>query len=389
MGRPASGWKCKQRKEGHSFWVRFTWAGKKYDINTETSDPELAPREAARLYAEVVSRVAKPQPKPTKHVEALEGLIEQWLYFLTATHDFSTIKTWKGYAESHWLNFFKGLHDLNDQTAVEYRNLRLRAVLAVTVRKELSALRSFAAWLYDFGPDGAARPGQGYLPTKMAIEGIPKRVPGTRFEKRRRSAAIEISPDEVRAILAKLPEWSESKKVAPFPVQARFIVAYETSLRPETLDLLSVPEHYGKGRQEIVIEVVIDKSRYQREVPLTGAARAALDSVCPKQGVIFGHHDYRGQLKKAVLDALPKHRADLFAGAHLRSARITHWLENTKNIAGAQHMAGHKLMSTTARYVKPSKRAAVDLLESDRVAKLPPAPGPPQLQGRPADGPTE
>jgi len=361
MGRKASGWTCRQRKEGHAFTVRFTWAGKKYDISTETRDPELAPIEAARLYAQVVSSVPKPEPVRGRHVQALEGLIEEWLLFLTATHDVDTIVTWKGYAEGHWLKHFTGLHDVNDQQALAYQHKRLKCVLASTVRHEQTALRSFVGWLYK----------QGHLPKEVVVPGIAKRVTGTKYEKRRRSPAIEISPSEVRGIIGALPEWSASKKVPKFPVQARFIVAYETSLRPETLDLLSVPEHYGPGRTEIVIEVWNDKNRYQREVPLTAAARAALDSVCPRQGLIFGSHDYRNQLRKAVKDALPKHRADLFTGAHLRSARITHWLENSANIAGAQHMAGHKLMSTTARYVKPTKRAALSLLEDDRKALLP------------------
>jgi integrase len=378
MGRKASGWTIKQAKEGHAFRVRFTWAGEKHNINTGTCDPELASSEAARLYAEVVSRAPKPKPR-SGHTQALEGLTERWLVSLLATHDPRTIKTWKLYVETHFLNFFTGLHDLTDQRGLSYRNARLLKVQKETVKRELSALRSFLAWLYGNGPEGEAKPGHGYLPVPVVVRGPERNHRGVVYEKRRRSKAQEISPDEVKQIIGALPEWSESKKVARFPVQARFIVAYETSLRPETLDLLSVPEHYGPGRDEIVIVYWIDKAKKEREVPLTAAARAALDSVCPKEGLIFGHHDYRNQLRKAVKDALPAHRAALFTGAHFRSARITHWLETTQNIAGAQHMAGHSQMSTTARYVKPSKRAALQLLVDDGAARLPGAPVPKQL----------
>jgi len=382
VGRKASGWTIKQAKEGHAFRVRFTWAGEKHNINTGTCDPELASSEAARIYAEVVSRLPKPKPR-SQHTQALEGLTERWLVSLLATHHPGTIKTWKLYVESHFLNFFTGLHDLTDQRGLSYRNARLLKVQAETVKRELSALRSFLAWLYGNGPEGEAKPGHGYLSVPVVIPGPPKGAKGKVYEKRRRSKAFAVSPDEVRAIIGALPEWSESKKVERFPVWARFVVGYETSLRPSTLDKLSVPEHYGPGRTEIVIDPFIDKNRFDRGVPLTAAARAALDSVCPKEGLIFGRHDYRNQLRKAVKDALPAHRAALFIGAHFRSARITHWLENTGNLPGTQHMAGHLLVTTTARYSKSSKRAAESMLEDDRKALLPAPKEPKQLPAKP------
>jgi hypothetical protein len=46
--------------------------------------------------------------------------------------------------------------------------------------------------------------------------------------------------------------------------------------------------------------------KWERELPLTDKARAALDSVCPKKGVIFGVHDYRDALRKAAKGVLPK-----------------------------------------------------------------------------------
>jgi hypothetical protein len=43
--------------------------------------------------------------------------------------------------------------------------------------------------------------------------------------------------------------------------------------------------------------------------------------------------------------------AKRFAGSHLRSARITHLAETTQNLPGVHCLVGHKLISTTARYV--------------------------------------
>lgn len=352
MGRKPAGWRIRQRAPGHAYAVRFTWAGSEYELSTGTDDPELAPREAARIYADVVSRNPEPRRR-TKAGATLEGLIERWLVSISATLDPKTVETWKLYAESHWLPFFDALHHVTSVMATEYRDARLRVVQAVTVRKELSALRSFVRWLT----------AHGYLERSVEVDGVPKRATGTKYEKRRRSAAIPLSPDEARAIIKALPEWSESRKVPPFPVRARFAVAYETSLRPETLDRLSAPEHYSPGRTHLDLPLELDKNRWDRAVPLTENARAALDRVCPESGLIFGKHDYRDQLRKAVADALPPHRAKLFTGGHFRSARITHLLEQTGNLPGAQFLAGHKQTGTTARYVKPSLRAAEAMLK--------------------------
>jgi site-specific recombinase XerC len=96
-----------------------------------------------------------------------------------------------------------------------------------------------------------------------------------------------------------------------------------------------------------------------------------LDYVCKRlgkdyAGPIFDAHDYRKHIAKAAGKALPKELARIFCGAHLRSARITHLLERpSANLPGVQFLAGHKQVSTTSRYVKPSFRAARDVLGDD------------------------
>lgn len=361
MGRPSSGWKLRpSRGPGRVRTVRFWIDGVEFERSTGASDPIEAAKEAARIYADAVQRNASKRKRPTGVGPDLEDLIAAWILAISATHDPGTVYTWgEIYANKHWMDHFGASHHLNDAMCSEYMLARLRVVQGETVRKELSALRQFLEWAHSAG----------YIPEKVKVPSVPKRTLGTRYEKRRRSAAIEISPEETEAIIAALPEWSESKKVAPFPIRARFIVAYETSLRPAALDALEAGVHYSIGNRSIMLTPSLDKNRMGREVPLTERARAALDSVCPKEGLIFGKHDYRNQLRKAVVDALPKDRADLFNGAHLRSAAITHWLERTSNLAAAQYMAGHKRTDTTARYVRPSLRAALSMLQ-----ELAPAP---------------
>jgi hypothetical protein len=97
----------------------------------------------------------------------------------------------------------------------------------------------------------------------------------------------------------------------------------ETGLRPKTLDQLPVPEHYTKGAEVLRITPGLDKNEYARTLPLTDVARAALDSVCPSEGLIFGRHKYRPQLQKAkqVLPPLPPGGDYVAAVAVRRRAR--------------------------------------------------------------------
>jgi integrase len=354
MGRTATGWKLRpQRAPGHARSVRFWINGREHERSTGTSDPVEAAREASRIYAEEIQREPPKRANARRGRLKLEELVAAWVTALESTHDASTVETWELYANTHWLPHFKASHNLTTALSAEYMRDRLRVVQGSTVRKELSALRQFYKWCVEVGE----------LSEAPVVPSVSKRSPGKVYEKRRRVSAIELSPTECQAIIAKLPQWSTSRKVVKFPIRARFLVGYETGLRPETLDLLEAPKHYRKKSSTITLSSDIDKNRLGREVPLSKRARAALDAVCPAEGVIFGAHDYREHLRAAAAAALPKERADKFTGAHLRSARITHWLEQSQNLAGVQYLAGHRNANTTARYVRASLRAALEVVK--------------------------
>jgi len=114
-------------------------------------------------------------------------------------------------------------------------------------------------------------------------------------------------------------------------------------------------------------------TRVLRLVELIGGARLAslssrrrravahplAEAVCPpKGGLLFGDHDYRDHVASAAKAPLPKALADVFAGTHTRSARTTHLLEASGNLAGVQFLVGHKQGTTTASHMRPSQRAA-------------------------------
>jgi integrase len=132
-----------------------------------------------------------------------------------------------------------------------------------------------------------------------------------------------------------------------------------------TIDKLRVPDNYTRGATALLMTDADDKEAYGREVPLSLRARRALDSVLPKHGPIFGHHDYVIYLRR-VRRVLPPHKGKVFTWQHLRSARITHWLEKTGDLPGVMYLAGHKHASTTSRYVRPSMRAAQNVLRRAR-----------------------
>lgn len=264
--------------------------------------------------------------------------------------------------------FFEATHNVNSERCSAYVRKRIERVLAETVRKEASALRSFVGFLHE----------QGAVPELPLVPSVPKRLAGVPHTKRRRVKAPDLSPAQIAAVLALLPEWSESRKVARFPIRARFVVAYETGLRPSTLDRLSVPAHYAKGSTVLRLSADVDKGRWARDVPLSVLARAELDRICPDPTdeqptpLIFGWHNYREHIRAAAKAALPKEIADRFAAAHLRSARITHLLEQPRaNLPGVQHLVGHLNTATTARYVRPSFRAALEALNLGAPKKQP------------------
>jgi hypothetical protein len=64
--------------------------------------------------------------------------------------------------------------------------------------------------------------------------------------------------------------------------------------------------------------------------------------------------------------------AKVFCFQHFRSAGITHLLERTGNLPGVMYIAGHRLAATTSKYVRPSLRAAeqvVGIVSGDQTRK--------------------
>lgn len=347
MGRNAEGWKLvwKPTKRGRIAHVRFRVNGVRYEYTTEQATEGPAVARAEVIYASAVAG-----KHPRKRVvrtggRTLDDLTCEWLDGLLLAP--KTIEGYEIYARQ-WIAFFRTLGAISTPTARAYYAHRLRSVLRITVRKELSALRTFVAWCK----------GKGELEEAPVIP-IPERnVVGTRSSKTRKTAAVELSAVEMRRVLKALPAEGKKWKGRKRTPRAFFTVLWETGLRPITVHRLEVGRHYRKGGKDITITADIDKARYARVIGLTPEARAALDAVCPKDGLLFPPCDFRRTLKAAGARAgLPAEKVAHLSRYDVRHARVTDFIDETGDMLGAAYLVGHKLVSTTDKYAHPSRRA--------------------------------
>ena len=362
MARKSTGWHIYSDPRSGVYQVRFMHEGRRRCFSTGERDPGPAAREAERIYGEVMSgrwpagkEVIAPTGKRLDEVAAL------WLADIEPSVDPQTFTLFEDtYMGTHFAPFFGTMDRLTTVGAEDYIASRLRLVTRETVKKELSVLRQFAQWGYR----------RGFLSEMPEIETPGRRVVGHVHASSRKRTFVVFTAFEMEGILAELPEYATSRRSGErFPVRARFELAWEYALRPETLNKLSVPEHYRPGSAVLTITAEIDKCRFGRDLKVTPDARKALDSVCPTKGLIFGAHDFRTLLRAAARAAgIDTHRADHISDYDFRHSRLTHLGRVTSNLAGLMYLAGHKQPATTARYMHPDQAAADDVLQAVAAA---------------------
>jgi len=351
MARAEQAWSLRPRGPQKILHVRFRFDGARVEESTGTRDPRTAKKVAAQIYARHVTD----QPRRAERAPRLplDELVARWLaHGLDGTHAASTRKLYEIHMRAHIIPFFARLDAITMGGIADYSRARLKKVARATVRKERGTLSTFLHWCHE----------QEILHALPQWPTLPRGATGTRASKRK-SSAVAVSPDQVAAFLAALPELSTGKLHGSkrFIVRQRFVVAWETGLRPSTIDRLSVPEHYQRGASELVITDEIDKARYGRKLPLTEAARAALDASAPRSGLIFGHHEHRQYVERAAKQAsMPTG----FSPYDLRHARALLLTEESGNLPGVAFMLGHKQVTTTNLYVRSPRRAADEVIAS-------------------------
>ena len=370
MGRPSQGWKL-FRDPGRKFWsVRFSFAGKRYELGTGEEAEDRAARRAAELYAETIAgkRTSKQRGRGASDDRPLGPVGMGWLNSVAETIDPSTIRTYLDYINAHFVPFFKTVGGVTEGAFANYIQARLRCVMAETVTKERGAMIGLLAYALNVER------------RKINLPEVPERAVGKRHAKGKRTRT-PLSPKEAHAITRALPQTrvivvkEKGSKAGSWCfrafVRARVVVSYETSLRPKALDLLSVPEHFHYGSKTLTITRDIDKARFARVVALSKPARRYLNW-CLRQlgphytGPIFGKFRSRKALRNAGRAAgLPAARVATLHPYDLRAARLTHWAESG-NLPATAWQAGHKRISTTAIYAEGSLRAAQDLVSGSR-----------------------
>jgi integrase len=347
MGRRAQGHTIKW-KRGWAY-VHFTHAAHTYRLALCTRDPQEAAARGAHEHAAVVAgrRQQVVASRVAGALQPLDVLLAEWIAAQEGSLDELTLKTLETYAR-HYIGFFKSLDRMTDATCADYGRSRLRCVIRKTAQKECSYLRGFLAWCKE----------QGALGEIPMVPPLPKKATGTRSGKQR-SKPVEITEEQGLAIIAHLPVVSKTIDGRKWPIQDRFLVSWETALRPGTIENLSAPEHYQKGSTELVIDDPDDKARFGRTLPLSARARAALDRCVPEGGgLLFGRHLFWKVLKHAAAKVLPADQAKRFAAYDFRHGRGTQLADEGASLTGIAYLMGHKQLTTTNRYLKPSRRAA-------------------------------
>ena len=369
MGRRSDGFRIRWKGEPPVAYVRFSHAGRRFELATGERDPVRAQRKSARIYADVIAGKLPRSARSgvVKSEQPFDVLAAEWLAEFEATHpDSESGKIWKGYVKL-WLAFFGDrIEDITPRAIAQFTASRLAVVLRESVRKERSALRVFFAWLVDH--------------EKLAEEDVPafpklkKTLPGKRATKRK-TKPVDLTPDEVRAFIAALPEWSKrgdrrksvpkGEKLPKVAVRGYFEILWETGLRPRTVQRLDGGVHFVVGAKRLRITDDIDKIRFGRELLLSERARAVLDKYCPPDGPIFGKHDLRAYIEPAARAAgLDPSKVALLSSYDLRHARGTYLVNEGGSLLGAAFNLGHKQPTTTNRYLRVNER------EGDRTMEL-------------------
>lgn len=84
--------------------------------------------------------------KKRSKAKKLRRLTAAWLRALEPTHAVTTLETWQNYCDAHFLPFFEDAGGFTPESCAAYVQERLTHVLAATVKKERTALRSFLEW---------------------------------------------------------------------------------------------------------------------------------------------------------------------------------------------------------------------------------------------------
>ncbi len=349
MGRVAEGWRLTCRRGVYGIrWRQEDAENPRPEVSLGTKDINEAKRLAPIVYAERISGVDKNPENNCKADPAtkLKDLIAKWIVAIKPELGAKTDETYIIYG-NHWLKHMKFLADVRTAKIGDYQRARLSVVLAGTVKLELSAMRRFFRWLKE----------QEYIKAVPEFPELGPKVVGTNYAiPRRKRPMVVFSPEDMDRIVDSMDKWSKRKvRGKKFPVQARFVFARETGLRPTTIDGLLGKDLIVSG---LHIRKENDKNRWERVVPLTDRARQALESVLPEdpEALIFGSHEWDKVFYGYVVKTLGQAAADRMTPYDLKHGLVTELFDCGAPETGIQFLTGTK--SAIRRYSHPTRTAA-------------------------------
>lgn len=350
MGRSAKGWTLiwKQTRLGRVASVRFRLNGVRIVRATGEKESAKATARAQAIYASAVGGRLQTSKRVHSVGRSLVDLCDVWLRGLLIDPD----NVYETYAV-HFIAHFKTFEGISSDTAITYAAARLKLVKRKTVLKELSALRGFLRWAKAAKITDAIP----YIP-------IPDKAhAGTVSNPGRKTQRVDLSEAEALAVVRALPVLGKKWNGRARTPRAFFAVLWETGLRPKTIHRLEVGRHYTKGASSLIITADIDKAKYERTVDLTPEATQALDAVCPKKGLLFPRADYRKTLRTAALaSGIDPAKAARISRYDYRHGATTHMVTSTGNLMGTAYQVGHKLVSTTDKYLHPTRDAGTSVV---------------------------
>lgn len=259
----------------------------------------------------------------------------------------------------HWVDFFRTLDGITSESGEDYKRHRLRRVMRSTVKKELAGIRHFLRW----------------CKSKHLIAEMPhlpdptsKQVGTPYMNGKYAQRRIDLTPAQWEAWIEALPLRSKRG----YPCRSFYRVIWETGLRQGAVTRLLTPEDYKPGDSVLLIRPAVDKVRYGRPLPLTKAARGALDDACScvSGGLIFGSRNYAKQrLAAGLAIGLSEEDASHVAHHDLRHGRATQLVQDSGDLLGAGYLLGHKHATTTNAYLHARFEHARTALASIRVTK--------------------
>lgn len=336
------------RLRGGVWYARFTAAGRRFDLSTDTADRVEAERRAAELHAERVL-VAIPGSPPRTGRPVLGSLADLSVRFLEWTaaqgRDARYVEEQGYHFGAHFLPRWRFLRQVTAQAIAAYQVDRAAEVSTVTLYKELVTLSRFLRW--------------------CRREGLLDDVP--EFERPRQATDYQvpaIAPEDVRRFLAALPCRAEHPR--RYPVREWATWAWAMALRATEASSIRWAD-VDLAAERVTVRAEIDKTGRAWVLPLTREALDVLRAEAarphePGDPVIAVHGHGVRRLGTTLANTAAALGLPRITAHHLRHFRISEWANSTRRLAAVQFLARHLSIATTARYVRSTTEAAAEAL---------------------------